>query len=281
MRHRLLGVPDMPTFEYQGLTIYYRDVRECGNSCGVPVVFVHGAGSSHAIWTLQINEFKQTRRVIALDLSGHGQSEAPPQGPDAEEASIENGYARELEALIEHLGLDRFVLVGHSMGGGVVMAYVLNRPARMPVAIALVDTSADLDLSRLAPGLLIETVETYLTLIRGEVTNEDSLAHRILVEEEEAKRARPEMVQRDLRACDRFDITDRVEEIDIPTFVIHGEDDDIIRLGVAEDLVRRLPRADIALIRDADHCPMVQQPKEFNRLLRKFLEWVDRQVSES
>ncbi len=264
----------MPFFDYEGLRLYYVDVARCGEDCGVPVMFVHGAGSSHAIWTLQIEEFSRERRVIAPDLSGHGNSDLPPE----EEVDISENCARELEALIEHLMLNDFVLVGHSMGGGVAMAYVLNRPARMPHAMALVDTSADLDLSRLAPGLLIETVETYFGLIRGMLTGSESLAFKILREEEEAKRAHPEMVQRDLRACDRFSIQDRLPEIDIPVFVIHGTDDDIIPRVVAEQLTKALPRADIALVRDSDHCPMVQQPREFNRLLREFLHWVDRGV---
>ncbi len=261
----------MPFFNFDGHRLHYIDVHECGENCGLPLVLVHGAGSSHAIWTLQIAEFGKSRRMIALDLSGHGRSELI-----GEEADIVQGYARELEALINHLDLDKFVLAGHSMGGGAVMAYLLNKPQRVPVAVCLVDTSSDLDLSKLGPGLFIETIESYLFLIKKRMTDKDSLAYKIWKAEEDMKREHPEMVQRDLRACDRFDVTDRVSEIDLPTFVIHGEDDDIIPLGVAEALVKRLPRADIAIVRDSDHCPMVQQPDEFNRLMGKFLSWADR-----
>ncbi|MGQ4871395.1 MAG: alpha/beta fold hydrolase [Candidatus Thorarchaeota archaeon] len=156
------------------------------------------------------------------------------------------------------------------------MAYLLSQPVRRPVAVALVDTSPDLDLSKIAPGLVIEAVESYFFLIKKRMTDKESLAYKIWKEEEDRKREHPETVRRDLRACDRFDITARVGDIDLPVFVIHGDDDDIIPLGVAEELVRRLPRADIAIVRGSDHCPMVQQPEEFNRLLGKFLDWVDR-----
>ena len=261
----------MPFFKFRDLQLHYVDAADCGDSCGVPVVFVHGAGSSHAIWTLQIQHFAPERRVIALDLSGHGQSDSA-EG----EADIVDDYAQEIGALLDHLDLDRFVLVGHSMGGGAVMAYLLSQPVRRPVAVALVDTSPDLDLSKIAPGLVIEAVESYFFLIKKRMTDKESLAYKICKEEEDRKREHPETVRRDLRACDRFDIADRVGDIDLPVFVIHGDDDDIIPLGVAEELVRRLPRADIAIVRGSDHCPMVQQPEEFNRLLGKFLDWVDR-----
>lgn len=261
----------MPFFEYNGLKLHYIDVNNCDSQCGLPVVLVHGAGSSHTIWTLQIEEFSKNRRVIALDLSGHGQSEKA-QG----EADIINGFGLEIGALLDHLGLEKFVLVGHSMGGGAVMAYVLSRPQRVPVALGLVDTSPDLDLSKLAPGLFIETIESYLFLIKKRVTDKESMAYKIWKAEEDRKREHPEMVQRDLRACDRFDISDRVHEIDLPVFVIHGDDDDIIPPVIAEQLVKELPRADIAIVRGSDHCPMVQQPTEFNRLLGKFLTWADR-----
>jgi pimeloyl-ACP methyl ester carboxylesterase len=79
---------------------------------------------------------------------------------------------------------------------------------------------------------------------------------------------------KDLNACDDFDITSRVNEINIPTFVLIGQDDDIIPPHVAKKMEEMLPRADIAVIKNADHTPMVEQPKTFNALLRKFLSWV-------
>ncbi len=264
----------MPYFDYNGLKLHYIDVNKNGGNNTLPVVFVHGAGSSHSIWTLQIEALEGTRRVIALDLSGHGKSDMPNG-----EADIINGYAKEIGALLDHLALEKFVLVGHSMGGGAVMAYLLGRPQRQPVAACLVDTSPDLDLAKLAPGLFIETIESYMFLIKKRMTAKDSLAYKIWKEEEDNKRQHPEMVQRDLRACDKFDISDRVHEIDIPIFVIHGDDDDIIPPAVADALTKRLPRADIAIVRNSDHCPMVQQPAEFNRLLTKFLSWADRKFN--
>ncbi|MHA1864128.1 MAG: alpha/beta fold hydrolase, partial [Candidatus Thorarchaeota archaeon] len=92
--------------------------------------------------------------------------------------------------------------------------------------------------------------------------------------EETLRAVDPISMQRDLRACRKFDISDKVKNITIPTFVIVGEDDDIITPDTAVAFEKELPRSDIAVVRGADHIPMIEQPEEFNRLLRKFINWV-------
>ena len=144
----------MPFFEHNGTKIHYVDVdKREDKTSGTSLVFVHGAGSSHLIWALQLKEFSQEYRSIALDLSGHGKSEDLKGEP-----SIEMNYADEVAALVHHLDMDSFILVGHSMGGGVVMSYTLKENVLKPNALVLVDTSCDLDLSKLRSGLLKEPV---------------------------------------------------------------------------------------------------------------------------
>lgn len=261
----------MPEFTYKGAQLCYfeSDERKDKNQ-GFPIVFVHGAGSSHNIWKLQVREFKKTHRVITFDLSGHGCSEKT-----IDDVSIINDYASELEALIKHLSLDDFVLIGHSMGGGVVMSYVLNGSSPQPRAIVLVDTSADLDLTKLTPGLAIEFVEEMFFRLESKLKHKNSEALEIIKAEQRMKEAHPEIMPRDLRACHEFDIKDRLNEIKVPTLVVHGIDDDVIRPGYAQELERALPRADLVLIRDADHQPMIEQSERFNEVLREFLGWVE------
>jgi len=72
----------MPFFEHDGTKIHYVDVdKREDKTTGIPLVFVHGAGSSHLIWALQLREFSKEHRAIALDLSGHGKSEDMPGAP--------------------------------------------------------------------------------------------------------------------------------------------------------------------------------------------------------
>jgi 3-oxoadipate enol-lactonase len=264
------GSSVLPVFQHQEMRLYYqeRDKRE-DKTRGFPVVFVHGAGSSRRTWHMQTEAFEFTHRVLVPDLSGHGESDAGPA-----EASIE-GFAAELAALVEHLDLHDFVLVGHSMGGGVVMAYMLHEGYRKPLAITLVDTHPKLELSALATGLAIETIETQLYLFRGRKERGKNGPYDIIREEEDIKRQHPSIMSRDLAACNKFDVSNRVGEIDVPVFVIVGEHDDIVTPQMAKQFEESLPRADIAVVKKSDHVPMLQNPEHFNEILRKFLEWVE------
>ena len=263
----------MPFFEFRDRKLHYVDLdRREKHDDGLALVFVHGAGSSHYIWTLQLLDFRNEFRVIALDLSGHGKSEESKY-----EADIEKGYAMELAALIDHLDLDDFVLVGHSMGGGVVMSYLLNDKLKKPQGSVLVGTSTDLDLTKVTKGLLIETFEEHDMPYDISALDDDLKTFSITKLKNIQKhisRLHTRTILKDLSACNDFDITNRVGEINIPTFILVGQDDDIIPPHVAKKLEEALPRADIAVVKNADHTPMVEQPETFNNLLRKFLTWV-------
>jgi len=203
-----------------------------------------------------------TNRCIAIDLSGHGKSELIEEEP-----SIDRCFSHEVGTLVKHLGLEDFILVGHSMGGGVAMSYTLNEDFISPKALVLIDTSPVLNLSKIVPGIVKEVVEERISHMKELVGEHVSY-------EETLRAVDPIAMQRDLRACRKFDISDRVKDITIPTFVIVGEDDDIITPATVMAFEKELPRSDIAVVRGADHIPMIEQPEEFNRLLRKFINWV-------
>ena len=97
-------------------------VREWGKPTGVPILLIHGWSQNHLIWMKQyeselLNEF----RTVALDLRGHGMSDAPLQA-----AQYTNGdnWADDIEAIIDQLALDRPTLVGWSYGGFIISDYV-------------------------------------------------------------------------------------------------------------------------------------------------------------
>ena len=164
------------------------------------------------------------------------------------------------------------------MGGGVVMAYTLNDNLRKPVAIALVDTSPCLDLTKLTPGLAKEAIETQLYLLKGRKNASFQEVYDIVRREEDAKLRQPRILARDLAAANKFDVTDRLGNINVPTFVLVGEHDDIISPNAAKQFEVALPRADIAVIKDAHHAAMLHNPEMFNQLLRKYLDWVESTV---
>jgi pimeloyl-ACP methyl ester carboxylesterase len=89
-----------------------------GGSGGVPVLFIHSFGGDTAHWTAQLEHLRPARRAVAMDLRGHGQS-APP----ADDAWKVGDFANDIDAVVNDLGAERVVLVGHSIGAAAALEY--------------------------------------------------------------------------------------------------------------------------------------------------------------
>src|SRR5690242_8394434 len=99
-----------------------------------PCVFVHGWTCNHTHFAPQIAHFARDHRVIAVDLRGHGASDAPEQGYTVA------GFADDVAWLCEQLDVEQPVLVGHSMGGTVVLDVAARHPD-LPSAVVMVDAA--------------------------------------------------------------------------------------------------------------------------------------------
>ena len=97
-----------------------------GGAGGMPVVFIHSFAGSSAHWSAQLAHLRQSRRAVALDLRGHGKSALPRDGDYAIVSLVSD-----VAAVVDRLRLKRFVLVGHSLGGAVAIAYSFAHPDRV------------------------------------------------------------------------------------------------------------------------------------------------------
>ncbi|RAZ90816.1 flavin reductase [Mesorhizobium hawassense] len=98
---------------------------------GAPVLFIHGVGMDAAIWQPQIDLMRDRFDVIAIDMLGHGASQLPPQNAGLSD------YADQAIRLLDHLGLDRVAVVGHSMGALVAQELALRAPSRIGSLVCL------------------------------------------------------------------------------------------------------------------------------------------------
>ncbi|WP_352564663.1 alpha/beta fold hydrolase [Mesorhizobium australicum] len=98
---------------------------------GAPVLLIHGVGMNAAIWQPQIDRMAESFDVIAIDMLGHGRSPLPPPNPELAD------YADQAIRLLDHLGLDRVSVVGHSMGALVAQELALNAPERVRRIVSL------------------------------------------------------------------------------------------------------------------------------------------------
>ncbi|AUI59615.1 alpha/beta fold hydrolase [Amycolatopsis sp. BJA-103] len=103
---------------------------------GRPVVFTHGAGMDHRMFDAQALALNEAgHRVVSWDQRGHGESSLAPGARFTAESALDD-----LSALLDHLGLDRPVLVGHSLGGNLAQALVRRFPARVS-GLVVVDSA--------------------------------------------------------------------------------------------------------------------------------------------
>ena len=108
-----------------------------GGKDGLAVVLVHSLAGTAQQWSEQLRHLRQSRRAVAFDFRGHGRSDAPKNG----DYTIA-GMAADIAATVDSLGLDRFVLVGHSMGGGAALVYAGMHPERV-LGLMLIDPIGD------------------------------------------------------------------------------------------------------------------------------------------
>ena len=220
-----------------GTRIYYKDWGE-----GQPVVFSHGWPLNADAWQSQMVFLAENGyRTIAHDRRGHGRSSQPSGGNDMDT------YADDLAALLETLGLRDAVLVGHSTGGGEVARYVGRHGTSRVAKAVLVSAVPPLMLKTEAnpDGQPIEVFDE----VRAGVAADPSQYWRDLADGPffGANRPGSDVSQgtRDafwfqseqaglknafecIKAYSETDFTDDLKKFDVPTLIVHGDDDQIV-----------------------------------------------------
>ncbi|VDL57176.1 unnamed protein product [Hymenolepis diminuta] len=102
----------------------------------VPILLIHGFASGVGLWCKNLDSLSKTRRVYAFDLLGFGRSSRPPFPETAEE--VENKFVEVIEEWRKRMDLDKFILLGHSMGGFLAASYALSHPQSI-VHLVLID----------------------------------------------------------------------------------------------------------------------------------------------
>lgn len=186
------------------------------------MLFIHGAGGGQYTWSYQKVFFEKSINSVVIELPGHGESEG--------EGEQEIGkYAAHVHSFMKALGLQKVFLVGHSMGGAIVQTLALMHP-EMIKGIVLVGTGARL---KVLPMILEGIKNNFEETIR----KINQLAYSLkapldLIEKGiwGMRQCRAEVLYGDFLACDRFDLMKEVEEINLPTLILCGDDDQLTPL---------------------------------------------------
>ncbi len=245
-------------------------VREEGNPDGIPVVLIHGSMGSLHMWEGWARELSDKARLISVDLPGHGLTGAWPR----DEYTID-AYADFIEVLVDELNLDRFVLVGHSMGGAVAWTFAATRPDRVSQLI-LVDAAGypraagDVPLpTRLARMPVIGDIGIYFKpdrLVRRSL--DEVYADPAMVTPERIRRYaelqrfpgnREATLQR-ARTQEPLDPAP-LRRLDVPTLILWGAADRWVPTADAFRFQHDIKGARLEIFEGLGHNPMEEDPK--------------------
>jgi pimeloyl-ACP methyl ester carboxylesterase len=244
-----------------------------------PILLVHGHPFDRSMWGPQMVPLAAAGcRVIAPDLRGYGRSPLP-RGPVRW-----TDHARDLAALLDHLGVDGAVLAGLSMGGQIVMEFHRLYPERVR-GLVLASTSAPADTPgqfalrhATADRLLAEGMAGYAEEVLPRMVAPATIADRPDVAEHVSAMmlaAPPAGAAASLRArASRPDYVAMLASVAVPALVVVGREDDFTPVADAELLADRIPAAILVVIDGAAHLPNLERPDAFNAALARHLDHV-------
>jgi len=255
----------MPTVEILGLRIHYHAPRDATDRRGQRIMYVHGTGCNAAVWDDHMAAVADAHTPVAIDLPGHGKSEGRGFRGVADHAEFVIGLA-------DALGWRRFVLAGHSLGGGIAITAALYHPDRL-AGLVLVDTGARL---RVAPELLRAARAAMASGAAPATDRSWSFAPctpQAVVDRLQVLTAGtdPQVTYADWIADDTFDAMTRVGEITTPTLAVCGAEDRLTPVKYHRYLQERMPHCRLTIIESAGHWSFREQPASFDRAVRAFL----------
>ena len=229
---------------------------------GGHLVFIHGAGGSRLIWDRQVVELSGAYRVTAVDLPGHGRSGPPGRRTIGE-------YAVDVATYLTKAGSWPAVLVGHSMGGAIALTVALEQP-ELVSGLVLVSTGARLRVSPVVLEGLVNDSEAAMKLINDFAFGPDAGARLREVGESAIRKAGPETLLGDLRACDAFDAMGRLSSVGVPALVICGTEDRLTPIKYAGFLASGIPGARLETVDGAGHMVMLERPAAVSQAIGQF-----------
>ena len=246
---------------------------------GRAIICVHGLTANCRCWDTMAESLAPNYKVIALDLRGRGLSEKPPEGYCVEQ------HCRDIEAVIENLGIERPVLVGHSLGALIALAFAARRPEKT-AGLALVDGAGCLSeeqfekvLTGIKPaldrlGLVFPSFEAYTARLKqAPFLNpwSEALERYFRYEIEDVpdgvrSRVRPEHILEEIENLKEVNAADYYPRIRCPVLILHATegtlspDDRVLPESALQRMLKEIPDGRCVPINGANHYSILFQP---------------------
>ena len=255
-------------------------VREYGNPTGVPILLIHGWSQSHLCWSKQYESpLKEDTRIVALDLRGHGMSDAPAE---LDQYTDGDKWADDIAAVIDQLALDRPILVGWSYGGYIISDYVRRKGQDRIAGINFVAAAVVLGPkafgSLIGPGFLenapgacqhdlstnIAAIRRFLRACIVKPVSQDEFEVMLAFNMVVKPNVRAALVQREL------DFDTVLDGITVPVLITHGRADTVVLPAMADYTLKHCKTAKVSWYDSVGHAPFLEEPLRFNTELKRF-----------
>lgn len=244
---------------------------EQGGGDATPILFLHGVGSDKSVWQPQLDHFGRSRRAIAFDYPGYGES-------GFREGATRDDFAAAILAGMDALGIGRAHVCGLSLGGVIAIAMRAAAPDRITSLIIADSFAAHPD----GQGIHDRSVAASQAMSMGDL----AAARAPLLLGKAASEELKEGIVATMAAIDPAayrlgaaavwlaDQRDRAARIAVPTLILCGDEDSITPPSLSEELARLIPQSRLEILNGAGHLANAEQPKMFN-------EAIDRHLSEA
>lgn len=265
----------MREFFFEPRGIYYR-VNEFRPERKT-LVFVHGVSGSSSAWLPYEKDLEATFNILSFDLRGHGKSEKPKS---YEEYKIED-FAEDLNSLMEHLQIEKFIFVGHSMGCFIILNFLKKYQDRVSKVVFLAPNysgnkmmSAKAFLPFLTLGSLLFRIIPFSPQRGGHIdyslypNSSDCNIPRTVAD---MRNTTLRVYLYTTKHWYNFDAEDLLDRIQIPTLIIHGKKDTIFPVKYGVFMAGKIPGAKLVLLEDADHIIALNNVTEILKEVKKFV----------
>ncbi|WXG42374.1 MAG: alpha/beta hydrolase [Candidatus Freyarchaeum deiterrae] len=243
----------MPTMKIKDLEIYY-EIH--GEENKIPLVLIMGLGSDARLWVLQIPEFSKKYRVIAFDNRDSGRTSK------TEISYTIDTMAADTYNLLNKLGLEKSHILGFSMGGMIAQSFALNYPEKVR-SLILCST-----IPRGPKGLGVmkmwnELIETITLQAKNPIVEQLTKYFYLQL---------PKEFYRQCEAIEKFDVTERLNEIKAPTLVLAGDRDNVVPIWSAREMASKIPDAEFKVLWGSGHANFLEKWWAFNKAVLDFLQ---------
>ncbi len=260
------------TLTLDGLTVHYRDEGR-GNS--KTLVLLHGFLQSLDVWSSYVLSYMHHMRVVTIDLPGHGHSSLPPADITLDQ------MARMVKATLDHAGVDQCVMVGHSMGGYVALAFADLYPYSLR-GLGLVNSHALPDSPQQAEAReavcrqVLENRASYIVDFIPSLfleRNRGPLSQDIKDLCDQCLETRAEAIIASQRAMkQRPSRLGVLRGLEVPVLLVHGKADPRLPLEVALSQAMEPRHAEILLLENAAHMTFIEEQEYVKPRIRNFVD---------